>query len=38
VTLTGSPGELAQRFPGRTLEEIFVEAAVSSAASAAGAS
>jgi sodium transport system ATP-binding protein len=26
VTLTGSPSELAQRFPGRTLEEIFVEA------------
>jgi sodium transport system ATP-binding protein len=26
VTLTGSPVELAQRFPGRSLEEIFVEA------------
>jgi sodium transport system ATP-binding protein len=26
VTLTGSPAELAQRFPGRSLEEIFVEA------------
>jgi sodium transport system ATP-binding protein len=26
VTLTGSPAELAQRFPGRDLEEIFVEA------------
>jgi sodium transport system ATP-binding protein len=25
VTLSGSPSELAQRFPGRTLEEIFVE-------------
>jgi sodium transport system ATP-binding protein len=25
VTLTGSPAELARRFPGRTLEEIFVE-------------
>ena len=34
VTLTGSPSELAQRFPGRTLEEIFVEA-VSGAAPAA---
>jgi ABC-type Na+ transport system ATPase subunit NatA len=37
VTLRGSPGELARRFPGRTLEEIFVEA-VSGATSAAGAS
>ncbi len=35
VTLTGSPSELAQRFPGRTLEEIFVEA-VSRVAPAAG--
>jgi sodium transport system ATP-binding protein len=26
VTLTGSPAELAERFPGRSLEEIFVEA------------
>ena len=26
VTLTGSPAELAQRFPGRSLEEIFVAA------------
>jgi sodium transport system ATP-binding protein len=26
VTLTGSPPELARRYPGRTLEEIFVEA------------
>jgi sodium transport system ATP-binding protein len=26
VTLTGTPAELAQRFPGRNLEEIFVEA------------
>jgi sodium transport system ATP-binding protein len=26
VALTGSPPELALRFPGRTLEEIFVEA------------
>jgi sodium transport system ATP-binding protein len=26
VTLRGSPAELARRFPGRTLEEIFVEA------------
>jgi ABC-type Na+ transport system ATPase subunit NatA len=36
LTLTGSPSELAQRFPGRTLEEIFVDA-VSGATSAAGA-
>ena len=33
VTLTGTPAELALRFPGRTLEEIFVEA-VSGAAPA----
>jgi sodium transport system ATP-binding protein len=33
VTLTDSPAELAQRYPGRTLEEIFVEA-VSGAAPA----
>ena len=26
VTLKGTPAELAQRFPGRSLEEIFVEA------------
>lgn len=26
VTLAGSPAELARRFPGRSLEEIFVEA------------
>jgi sodium transport system ATP-binding protein len=26
VTLTGSPAALAQRFPGRSLEEIFVDA------------
>jgi sodium transport system ATP-binding protein len=26
VTLTGTPAELAARFPGRSLEEIFVEA------------
>jgi sodium transport system ATP-binding protein len=26
VTLTGTPAELAQRFPGRSLEEIFVDA------------
>jgi len=26
VTLAGTPAELAQRFPGRSLEEIFVEA------------
>jgi sodium transport system ATP-binding protein len=26
VTLTGSPSELKQRFPGHSLEEIFVEA------------
>jgi sodium transport system ATP-binding protein len=30
VTLTGTPAELAARFPGRSLEEIFV-AAVSGA-------
>jgi len=30
VTLTGTPAELAQRFPGRSLEDIFV-AAVSAA-------
>jgi sodium transport system ATP-binding protein len=34
VTLTGTPAELAQRFPGRSLEEIFV-AAVSGAQQAA---
>jgi sodium transport system ATP-binding protein len=26
VTLTGTPAELSERFPGRSLEEIFVEA------------
>jgi sodium transport system ATP-binding protein len=26
VTLAGSPAELAARFPGRSLEETFVEA------------
>jgi hypothetical protein len=31
VTLTGSPAELAERFPGRTLEETFVEAVSGSA-------
>ena len=35
VTLTGSPAELAQRFPGRSLEEIFVEAVNSAGAAAA---
>ena len=35
VTLTGSPAELAQRFPGRSLEEIFVEAVRGSERSAA---
>jgi len=33
VTLTGTPAELAQRYPGRSLEEIFV-AAVSGAGQA----
>jgi sodium transport system ATP-binding protein len=33
VTLTGTPAELAQRYPGRSLEEIFV-AAVSAAGQA----
>ena len=35
VTLRGSPAELAQRFPGRSLEEIFVEAVQGSERSAA---
>jgi sodium transport system ATP-binding protein len=35
VTLTGSPAELAARFPGRTLEETFVEAVSSTAPGAA---
>jgi sodium transport system ATP-binding protein len=35
VTLTGTPAELAQRFPGRSLEEIFVEAVRGSERSAA---
>jgi sodium transport system ATP-binding protein len=26
VTLTGTPAELAQRYPGQSLEEIFVAA------------
>ncbi|HEX5046515.1 MAG TPA: ATP-binding cassette domain-containing protein [Gammaproteobacteria bacterium] len=36
VTLTGTPGGLAERFPGKSLEEIFVEA-VSAAGGAAAA-
>jgi sodium transport system ATP-binding protein len=35
VTLTGSPAELAQRFPSLTLEDIFVEAVRGSERSAA---
>lgn len=35
VTLKGAPAELAQRFPGRSLEEIFVEAVRGSERSAA---
>jgi sodium transport system ATP-binding protein len=35
VALHGSPGELAQRFPGKSLEEIFVEAVRGSERSAA---
>lgn len=35
VTLTGAPAELAQRFPGRSLEEIFVDAVRGSERSAA---
>jgi sodium transport system ATP-binding protein len=35
VTLTGTPAELAQRFPGRSLEEIFVEAVEGAGAAAA---
>jgi sodium transport system ATP-binding protein len=35
VTLTGGPAELAQRFPGRSLEEIFVEAVMGAGRSAA---
>ena len=35
VTLTGSPAELARRFPGHSLEEIFVEAVSGSERSAA---
>jgi sodium transport system ATP-binding protein len=31
VTLAGSPAELALRYPGRTLEEIFVEAVTAAA-------
>jgi sodium transport system ATP-binding protein len=35
VTLTGTPAELAARFPGKSLEEIFVEAVVGAGAAAA---
>jgi sodium transport system ATP-binding protein len=35
VTLTGTPAELAARFPGRSLEEIFVEAVSGAGAAAA---
>jgi len=35
VTLTGTPGGLAARFPGKSLEEIFVEAVSNSGAAAA---
>jgi sodium transport system ATP-binding protein len=35
VTLTGRPAALAERFPGRSLEEIFVEAVGSAGAAAA---
>jgi sodium transport system ATP-binding protein len=35
VTLTGTPAELAERFPGRSLEEIFVEAVGGAGAAAA---
>ena len=35
VALRGTPAELAQRFPGRSLEEIFVHAVSGSAAEAA---
>jgi len=35
VTLRGAPAELAERFPGRSLEEIFVEAVQRSERSAA---
>jgi len=35
VTLTGTPGGLAARFPGRSLEEIFVEAVGGTGAAAA---
>jgi sodium transport system ATP-binding protein len=35
VTLTGTPAELAERFPGRSLEEIFVDAVRGSERSAA---
>ena len=34
VALRGTPAELAQRFPGRSLEEIFVHAVSGSAAEA----
>jgi sodium transport system ATP-binding protein len=35
VALRGTPAELAQSFPGRTLEEIFVQAVISGTAAAA---
>jgi sodium transport system ATP-binding protein len=35
VTLTGTPARLAERFPGRSLEEIFVEAVERAGAAAA---
>jgi sodium transport system ATP-binding protein len=35
VTLAGTPAELAARFPGRSLEEIFVEAVSAAGAAAA---
>jgi sodium transport system ATP-binding protein len=35
VTLTGTPAELAARFPGKSLEEIFVEAVIGAGAAAA---
>jgi len=35
VALRGTPAELAQRFPGRSLEEIFVQAVISGAPEAA---
>jgi ABC-type Na+ transport system ATPase subunit NatA len=35
VVLTGTPAQLAARFPGRSLEEIFVEAVGGAGAAAA---